>query len=232
LPVLYFSLEMSAEDLSVLIASRTLKINYMDLFRGMVSNDDRSRLRHLRHRWHRDPPPLSIVDIPGKVTMVEVHRELENYKTQHKMRPAIVYIDYVGLMSPLTSKKLETHEKLGELCRDLKQLARDWEVPMVTALQLNRESVKAERRGLEHISLSDLAGHHCDAIYGISLKDPDAEASAVSLEFIKQRYGSKRPLMLYVNWPCTYMGEMPAVVRQQLEAEERQRKESDDKESD
>ena len=216
IPVLYFSLEMSVKDLSVLLVSRHLKLNYMNLFRGNISKDDFKRLLRMKRDWHRDPPPIGIIDIPGTVTVLQLHRELERYRLAHGIIPAVVYIDYAGIMSPKNDKKLQSFEKLDEIFKDLKQLARTWRVPIVTALQLNREAVKADRVGSEHIASSDGPIRHCDTAWAATLKSPDDEQTVVDLTYVKLRYGSKRPIQLWADWPCSFIGEMPAVVRQQL----------------
>ena len=38
----------------------------------------------------------------------------------------------------------------------------------------------------------------------------------MDMTFLKQRYGSKKPLVLWANWPMSYLGEVPAVQQQKL----------------
>ena len=143
---------------------------------------------------------------------------LEDYKATRGHPPDSIFIDYAGIMAPTGSyRKEERWGQLDGIFLDLKQLARDEKARVITALQMNRESVKSEKPGLEHISLSDLPAQHCDAVYHIRQKDNEAEQTVLDLLTLKQRYGSKRALELWANWPCTFIGEIPENVRLQME---------------
>jgi replicative DNA helicase len=218
IPVIYFSLEMPADDLGRLVVSRTLAIDYMRLMRGIISDDERRELKSLRRKWLSDPPPLCVVDLPRNPTILELHREMDNYRVLHGgVDPRCVYVDYAGKLKPESGKRnLQKYEQLDDVFDSLASFARKWRVPVVTPLQLNRDAVKADKIGLEHISLSDMPSHHCDTVWALSQREADVEQTAVDMTFLKQRYGSKKPLVLWANWPMSYLGEVPAVQQQKL----------------
>jgi archaellum biogenesis ATPase FlaH len=211
-PVLYFSLEMPKEDLDVLITSRHIRMDYMRIFKNQLEEREAKRLRIAAKRWAVEGPPLKVVDSRGKqFTALDLRRELEIYRMEQKRLPAVIFVDYLTLLGVVGRQRNNQaeHEKINELTLDLKYLAAQYQVPVVTPIQLNREALKAARVGTEHVGGSDAPGKHADALYGLMLDDPDAEETRIKVTVMKQRYGSHKSFHLYANWGCTFVGDMP-----------------------
>lgn len=103
--------------------------------------------------------------------------------------PDIVFIDYVGLMS-----RTKSWDEVGRITGELKQVALAYGIPIVQAVQLNREaagmSKKGEPPGTETISNSDMIGMDSDTI--VTAAAPSARTLAALLA--KNRHGKSGKL--------------------------------------
>lgn len=71
-----------------------------------------------------------------------------------KEKPDIIFIDYLQLMKTNAGRKYENRNlEIGSISEDLKAIAKDFDIPVVTLSQLSRE---VEKRGSKIPQLSDL----------------------------------------------------------------------------
>lgn len=150
-PVGFFSLEMSAQQLVDRMLSSDSKVNSWKLRTGKLSIDhDFEKIRHSLDRLSK--APIYIDDQPGNniLKMRSVARKLKIEKGL-----GLVVVDYLQLIMPTTSKHNDNVvQQITEISRGLKQLARELEVPVLALSQLNR-SVET-RGGDGRPKLSDL----------------------------------------------------------------------------
>jgi len=146
--VAFFSQEMPRRDLaqrllSDVIWSSTTPIPYRDIRRHGVQNfrlDDyqKSRLKDGQKRirdWPlfiEDQSSMSVAGIYARCQ--ELNHRLK--KTDQSLD--IIFIDYLGLMKSSGNHKNNRVQEVGELSREIKQLAKRLNVPVVVLAQLNR----------------------------------------------------------------------------------------------
>lgn len=134
LPVLFFSLEMSKEQLIYRLLSAEAQINSMRLRSGNLYKEDWVKLgktiKHLSNLlfFIDDSPNLSIQDIQTKVKKIIFE--------QNKI--GLIVIDYLQLMQNTTSKVENRVQELSQITRSLKNIAREFNVPLIVLSQLNR----------------------------------------------------------------------------------------------
>ena len=142
--VAFFSLEMSKEQLVSRLLSMEGLIAGTKLRTGRLSNDEWQRLIEAGGILSKAE---LYIDDNSNISVPEIKAKLK------RMRDIdLVIIDYLQLMKP--SRPINNHvQEVSEITRDLKILAKELEVPVITLSQLSRAS---EQRAEHKPQLSDL----------------------------------------------------------------------------
>ena len=148
--VLFFSLEMSAEQLATRILSERSEIPSDQLRRGEVKSEEFTRFVTASQEIHR--VPLLIDDTPA-LSISAVRTRARRAKRQHGGL-ALVVVDYLQLLQPPPGRRNDNRvQEIGEISRGLKTLAKELEVPVLALSQLSRQ---VETREDKRPQLSDL----------------------------------------------------------------------------
>ena len=145
--VVMFSLEMSAEQIGLRILAEQSKIPSDKLRKGELTENDSIALSETYKEIHNlkfffdDSPNLTVSDLRSK---------LRRYKNNYNIK--LVLIDYLQLIKPEGNKDNRVNE-LSEITRNLKQLAKEFDLPVVSLSQLSRQ---VESRDDKRPLLSDL----------------------------------------------------------------------------
>lgn len=113
-----------------------------------------------------------------------------------QLKPDAVFVDGAYLL--IADSRYGKYEKVGEVCRELKRLATDCNIPVIASWQLNRESKKAKSLGIEHIAGSDEIGQLSSVVLGLLEEDSIATAKRKMIDILKGRSGEKG--IFYTNW--------------------------------
>lgn len=147
-PALFFSLEMSNQEITERILASNGRINSQSLRTGDLNENDWNRVHDAFTTL--SPAPIFIDDNPGLTTM-DVRARARRIK-QQEGDLGIVIIDYLQLMS--SRGRYESRQtEVAEMSRSLKMLARELETPVLALSQLSR---KAEDRTEKRPIMSDL----------------------------------------------------------------------------
>lgn len=218
--VMFFTIEMSKRELQLMWESRTLSLT-----EGMYISHDKIEFAKLTdqekqvyQRFLELPKevPFIIIDMPRGCTPAQIEAELLKHQRQTGKLPDIILTDYVNLMSP-NGKWDRTHEKYEILLKELKQAARAHKIPIVTAMQQNRESLKSNTPGLEHIALSDRAADNCNWVFNLKRSEEDIQANQLQVIFVKARNAPMTTCVLYADFAINYIRnfEAPININQQ-----------------
>lgn len=149
LPVLFFSLEMSKDQIMYRLLSMETNINQIRLKSGKLYQHDWIKLNKMMKIISKfplfidDTVDLSIQDIRSKIkTVLFEQTEL-----------GLVIIDYIQLMHDSKIKTENRAQELSKITRSLKTLAREFNVPIIGLSQLSRS---VENRVDKKPILSDL----------------------------------------------------------------------------
>ena len=149
LPVLFFSLEMSKEQIMYRLLSMETNINQMRLKSGKLYQNDWIKLSKMMKIISKFPLfiddtfNLSIQDIKSKIKTILFE--------QNKL--GLVIIDYIQLMQNTKSKNENRVQELSQITRSLKMIAREFNIPIIGLSQLSRN---VENRVDKKPILSDL----------------------------------------------------------------------------
>lgn len=142
--IAFFSLEMSKEQLASRLLSTEGLIEGTKLRTGKLNSDEWVRLIEAGDILSKTEMYLD--DTPG-ITVPEMKAKLRRLKNVD-----LVIVDYLQLMSS-TLKNESQVQKISEITRNLKILAKEFSVPVITLSQLSRAS---EQRTEHEPQLSDL----------------------------------------------------------------------------
>lgn len=142
--VAFFSLEMTKEQLTSRLLSTEAMIHGVKLRTGKLDEDEWIRLIEAGDILSKTD--LYFDDTPG-ITVPEMKAKLRRLKNVD-----LVVIDYLQLMS--SAKRIDNRvQEISEITRNLKIMAKEINVPVITLSQLSRAS---EQRSEHRPMLSDL----------------------------------------------------------------------------
>jgi replicative DNA helicase len=131
-PVVIFSLEMSRHEMVQRFLSSEARVDSQRIKRGSLQEQDWTRLSAALGRLAEAP---IFIDDSANVTLMEMRAKCRRLKARHGL--GLVIIDYLQLMqSPRKSENRQ--QEVSEISRSLKILARELDVPVLCASQLNR----------------------------------------------------------------------------------------------
>ncbi|MEE9140947.1 MAG: replicative DNA helicase [Alphaproteobacteria bacterium] len=145
----FFSLEMSAEQLTIRILSEEAGLPSEKIRRGQLSNDDFQRV--VRASQELSSLRLYIDDTPA-LTLSAIRTRARRLRRQHGL--GLVVVDYLQLITPSASKRYDSRvQEISEITRGLKALAKELDLPVLALSQLSRA---VEQREGNRPQLSDL----------------------------------------------------------------------------
>ncbi len=145
--VVMFSLEMSAEQIGLRILAEQSKIPSDKLRKGELNEKDSLELQNT----YQEINNLNFYfDDSPNLTVSELRSKLRRYKNNYNIK--LVLIDYLQLIKPEGSRDNRVNE-LSEITRNLKQLAKEFDLPVISLSQLSRQ---VENRDDKRPLLSDL----------------------------------------------------------------------------
>lgn len=147
LPVVIFSLEMFAQELSMRILSSETGVNSNNIKSLDFSPKDLKEINRVIPKISQYP--IHISD-SGSVSIFDIQSQCRKIKAQHGL--GLIVVDYIQLMRPHNGK-IPREQQISEISRGLKYMAKEMECPVVALSQLNRE---AEARTNKRPMVSDL----------------------------------------------------------------------------
>ncbi len=147
--VLFFSLEMSAEQLARRVLSEQARISSNDIRRGNLSENDLDNLVTVSKDILEIP--LFIDDTPA-INIGTLSSRARRLKRKNGL--AIIVIDYLQLLRPNKTSRNESRVlEISEITQGLKALAKELNIPIIALSQLSRQ---VEQREDKKPQLSDL----------------------------------------------------------------------------
>ncbi len=147
-PVLFFSLEMSKEQLVDRMLSDASGVDSWNIRTGNLSDDDFGKLSEAMGEMAE--APIYIDDTPG-LSVLEMRTKA---RRQHHESPlGLIIVDYLQLMQATGNHGGNRVQEVSEISRGLKLIARELNVPVIGLSQLSRS---VESRNPPIPQLSDL----------------------------------------------------------------------------
>jgi len=192
LPVGFFSLEMSKEELVDRLLVSQADIDAWKLKTGRLDEEDFTKLSEAMGELAE--APLFIDDTPA-LTVLEMRTKARRLMAEHGLR--FLVVDYLQLMRSV--RQLENRvQEVSEISMGLKNLARELKIPILALSQLSRE---VEKRGRKRPQLADLREsgsieQDADVVMFLWREDEE-DLENVELEIAKHRNGPLRRIKLH-----------------------------------
>ncbi|MYD60238.1 MAG: replicative DNA helicase [Gemmatimonadetes bacterium] len=192
-PVLYFSLEMSTEQLAQRLLCGEARVNSHIFRTGNLSEEDWHRLANWIGKLME--APLYIDDTPA-ISVRELRAKARRAKSEYNI--GLIIVDYLQLMT--TSENFGSREQeIAYISRSLKALAKELDIPIVACAQLSRavESRTDKRPQLADLRESGSLEQDADVVmflfrpevYGIVDEEGNTQEGRAEIILGKQRNG-------------------------------------------
>ena len=132
-PVLFFSLEMSKEQLTDRMLADASGVDSWNIRTGNLSDDDWAKLSEAMGEMAE--APIFIVDTPG-LSVLEMRTKAR--RAMHDQQLGLVIVDYLQLMQANGNHNGNRVQEVSEISRGLKLIARELNIPVIALSQLSR----------------------------------------------------------------------------------------------
>ncbi len=199
-PVLFFSLEMSKEQLVDRMLADASGVDAWNIRTGNLSDEDFSKLSEAMGEMSE--APIYIDDTPG-VSVLEMRTKAR--RAAHEQPLGLIIVDYLQLMQGSGRDGGNRVQEVSEISRGLKLIARELNVPVIALSQLSRS---VESRSPQVPQLADLresGSIEQDAdivmfIYREAYYNPETERENITdLIIAKHRNGPVGKVELYFH---------------------------------
>ena len=198
LPVVFFSLEMSKQQMIYRLLSMETRIDQRRLKSGKFSRDDWLKLNTTLRILAKlplfidDTFSLSIQDIRSKIRKISLEQK----------EIGLVVIDYIQLMKNSNFQFGNRVQELSQITRSLKEVAREFNIPIIGLSQLSRN---LENRPDKRPILSDLRDsgsieQDADLVLMLHKKNQfEVDVEGIELIIAKHRNGPTGNIQLKFN---------------------------------
>ena len=210
LPVLFFSLEMSNKQIMYRLLSMEANIDQTRLKNGKLYQNDWIKLNKIIKILSKlplfidDSANLSVNDIRSKIKTI----------ISEQTKIGLIVIDYLQLMQNLNIKNGNRVQELSQITRYLKNIAREFNVPIIALSQLSRN---VENRLNQKPILSDLREsgsieQDADLVLMLYKNKSSSQASQLTeLIIAKQRNGPIGTIKLKFNEKQTKFSDFDSI---------------------
>ena len=200
--VLFFSLEMSKEQLVDRMLADAAGVDSWNIRTGNVSDEDFAKLADAMGEMAE--APIFIDDTPG-VSVLEMRTKAR--RAAHDGELGLIVIDYLQLMQGSGSAKSSANrvQEVSEISRGLKLLARELNVPVIALSQLSRSVESRDPKIPQLADLRESGSIEQDAdivmfLYREAYYNPETERENITdLILAKHRHGPVGTIELYFH---------------------------------
>jgi len=193
-----FTIEMSKKEYEYRIDSRLAGIMHRKFRTGEVDEEElakwKMKIANLKEKRNNK---LMIIDTPEGCTTDFIEMTLMKHRDQFKQKP-VVLVDYLNIMFSKNASKYEAdHEQQGKIARELKTLARAWDIPLWTAAQPNRGGQRKRNIDVEDIGRSIGIIENANFVLGLAQTKDEELNGTMRLTSVKGRDGKMPDVILH-----------------------------------
>lgn len=186
--IAYYSLEMSFDDCFQRTLAKVADVPSYGLRDAKLNKSEAKAVSQACKFYKNYPYKFHIVDVPRGLTidqMEVIHEEMKS-----EFIPDVIFLDYLGLMEDMDEGS-DDWLALGKLAGKVHEFARFHNIPVVTAVQLNRidPTQKAKAVGMHRIGRSSLIATHATLIIQIETRQDEETHSDFIYHILKNRHG-------------------------------------------
>lgn len=225
--VLFYSLEMSGAELAARMICSRANIDSSLYMQGKLDAQGQAKARAAAQTLNGS---FWIDETPG-LDIAELRLRALRHRAKHGDL-GLVVVDYLGLAKAAEAARDSRYLQVGAVSQGLKTLAKELQVPVLAAHQINRQSEQAktdERPKLAHLRESGNIEQDADQVLLIwpfskhpttgTPIDWKANPRPVEIAVAKNRHGAQHLLYFDFHRHCTRFTESGAVVPSMTDAE-------------
>ena len=187
--VLYITLEMAEERIAERIDANLLNVRLDDLTDLPKSMYDK-KMEDLRSKFSGR---LIIKEYPTAAASTNHFRALLNeLNLKRNFKPNIIFVDYINICSSARIRPgqyVNSYSYVKSIAEELRGLAVEFDVPIMSATQTNRQGFQNTDVGLEDTSESFGLPATADFMFAIISNDKLEEVGQILVKQLKNRYG-------------------------------------------
>ncbi len=185
--VLYVTLEMSEEKMAERMMANVFDIPVDDL-RSIVRHKFDDKFKDLRKTMKQK---IMVKEFPtSSISCNHIRNLLKELEIRKKFKPDIVFVDYLGILRPATTRKSDnSYSEVRRISEELRGLAVEHSIPFVSAVQTNRDGFNSAEIDMTDISDSIGTAGIADLIIGVTQTDELRNLGKYSWIILKNRYG-------------------------------------------
>lgn len=167
--VLYVSVEMPKEQIERRYDSRASGLSYSKIRDGFLTPQEEIIYKKCHDKQKALKNKFYVIDSHDCSTTY-LRSKLQTFP--HKFD--LIMLDYLTLVQP-SRRGRDQWESIGKVTEEVRAIARELNIPIITAAQANREGIKESKYkyGVENIGLSHLISAHADTLLSLRLVDRD-----------------------------------------------------------
>ena len=163
--IIYFSAEVNKDVIERRLDALNLHIPMNDIKRGCLQPEDEAKFRNYLENPDKKRGNFVIID-KGHITTDSIRATIHDIK--NSMPVHLVVVDYLGLIH-LPYKAESKWIEVGEVSKELRAIAKDENIPVLTAQQTNKQGDTANAHEIDRT---------CDLLLDISRDNPDEDTIA------------------------------------------------------
>ena len=212
--VLFFSLEMMEWMMAAKFNARDMRLDYRKLRDGRLTENEKNafferlnqRKTHSAGFWHKE--------MFGNCSIESIEKEIRKEFEKNPIKA--IFVDYLGIIHGSDQyQNKKRWEELGEISESLRDIAREFRVPIITAVQANRSAIKKVKADMEKSSIDDIdfgiesvsgsmgIANTADLIFGIYT---DFEEGKMRIHQVKNREGNVPAFKMRIIPSESYIG--------------------------
>jgi replicative DNA helicase len=185
--VLYITMEMAEEKISERIDANLMNVSIADL-KSLPKQSYDKKIVDIRHKATGN---LIVKEYPTVQAGAGHFRHLvKELAMKRKFVPSIIFIDYINLCQSMIYKgaSVNSYEKIKSIAEELRGLAVELVVPIVTATQINRSGAGSSDVSMENVAESFGLPATADLFLALIRTDELDELNQIMVKQLKNRY--------------------------------------------
>lgn len=187
--VLYFTMEMSEQQIGQRIDHNLLGVPEHELMQMSLETYNR-RLARVREK---SKGKLIIKEYASGTASAGVFRHVINeLRMKKNFVPDVIYVDYLNICASSRMKMggtINTYVLVKAVAEELRGLAQEFGIPLVTATQTNRDGLNSSDVDITNTSESVGVPQTCDYMLAIISDEELEQLGQVMVKQLKNRYG-------------------------------------------
>ena len=182
----FLTLELSEELCAMRMDAMVANVATKEIFKDMDTLEMKIRM------VGKKSGNLRIKYMPAQSNVNQIRAYLKELEVQTGKKPDFIMVDYLDLVMPVSAKvsPSDLFVKDKYVSEELRNLAREFEILMITASQLNRSAVEEIEFDHSHISGGISKINTADNVFGIFTSRAMRERGRYQIQLMKTRSSS------------------------------------------